>query len=365
MPRPRALFEVICARFSAEGLHGRLELVSALPESAVGAAWEGFRPAIVCRLFARGDRRLVRSESEVQIALRTRRELPRARLDWVTDQQAALTAVDAAIRWVSEAPAGTLLRSGPQEALALDRSADVARTFVAEGLTTSAGVAAWWESEETLQLIECRAGVISLVVGGAQLERGDWRSAHNTLLVSLYDAGDWASYGFVTRGAARWAEGRIQLEVPGDSGRSFRTARAAPWRDVFLPDIYGAQLLGGGYRGRVPAVADWEHIELSNGASLLLHREPSTWFATDPGWSDEYLDVATDPGMPESLLRRLLQNENLPPAVKAHLDRYEEPDDPSEVRVRAQREFAAILHNPDVPIGGDLDPLATLESVRG
>jgi hypothetical protein len=100
------------------------------------------------------------------------------------------------------------------------------------------------------------------------------------------------------------------------------------YEDVLAPDAFGAQLLGPGYAGRIPVGEKWERVDIGDGASLLLHRDPAAWF-----------------GVP------------LPPITE--LDSYRpDPAYPTpDVILRAREELAGILITADVVNRMPVDPL--------
>ena len=54
------------------------------------------------------------------------------------------------------------------------------------------------------------------------------------------------------------------------------------FEDVYAPDVFGVQLLGPVYAGRVPEHPLWE-IEPVGAASVLLkHADPAAWYSAPP-----------------------------------------------------------------------------------
>jgi hypothetical protein len=157
------------------------------------------------------------------------------------------------------------------------------------------------------------------------------------------------------------------MSVPGESPRSMHNSRAARFRDIWLPDIHGAQLLGVGYRGRVPVPDDWELVPVSESGSLLLHRDPAAWFHSEPDLiapTGAEHPVLSD--MPESLRQSLMSQETLPPFFEQLLGDDVAPDSGGRARATARRQFEALIYDPDVALpGAAADPLAMLESIRG
>ncbi len=100
------------------------------------------------------------------------------------------------------------------------------------------------------------------------------------------------------------------------------------YEDLLAPDAFGAQLLGQGYAGRIPSDPDWEQVDLENGATLVVHRDPEAWFGRPlpPVTSQDF--IALDPAYPTP-----------------------------EVLVQARETFSAILQTFDRISKGDVDPL--------
>lgn len=127
------------------------------------------------------------------------------------------------------------------------------------------------------------AGGVSLVVGGAGLEAGEWQRALAELTGLLRDHADQLAYGYIRRG---WAvrEALLDDSLPHDwppranhQPRGIGFARQA-FDDVYAPDAFGVQLLGPGYARRVPQLPTWREERVGRGSTLLEHADLSAWF---------------------------------------------------------------------------------------
>src|SRR5437773_7112905 len=77
------------------------------------------------------------------------------------------------------------------------------------------------------------------------------------------------------------------------------------YEDVLAPDVFGAQLLGRGYAGRIPTHPDWTWEELNDGATLVVHRDPEAWYGRPLPPITPADCIALDPSYPtpEVILR--------------------------------------------------------------
>jgi hypothetical protein len=127
------------------------------------------------------------------------------------------------------------------------------------------------------------AGGVSLVVGGAWLEAGEWPLALAELTGLLRVHADFLAYGYIRRG---WAvqDALLDPSLPYDwprrpdyEPRGIGFAREA-FEDVYAPDAFGVQLLGSGYAGRVPEVPTWQAERVGEAPTLLEHADLPAWF---------------------------------------------------------------------------------------
>ncbi len=146
---------------------------------------------------------------------------------------------------------------------------------------------------------------------------------------------------------------------------SFRYATSnldyTPYEDVLAPDAFGVQLLGPGYRDRVPRGPDWEHRDLGDGCVLLVHRDLAAWFAEPmPAISpQDAMLQAPDFPIPE-VVRRAVEEFADPIRAISPQDamvRHRDFAIPDVVR-RAREVFAGILVTPAVVRSSRLDPFA-------
>jgi hypothetical protein len=126
-------------------------------------------------------------------------------------------------------------------------------------------------------------GGVSLVVGGAWVEAGEWQRPLAELTGLLRERADLLAYAYVRRG---WAVAEAELgnslpfdwpyradHQPGGAGFTHQA-----FDDVYAPDAFGVQLLGPGYAGRLPDSAAWLAEPAGSGAVLLEHVDPPAWF---------------------------------------------------------------------------------------
>ena len=127
------------------------------------------------------------------------------------------------------------------------------------------------------------AGGVSLVMGGAWVEGGEWPAAVEELVGLLREHAELLVYGYIRRG---WAvqDALLDPSLPFDwprrpdfEPRGIGFARQA-FEDVYAPDAFGVQLLGPGYAGRVPEVPAWRAEPVGDESTLLVHSDPPAWF---------------------------------------------------------------------------------------
>jgi hypothetical protein len=130
-------------------------------------------------------------------------------------------------------------------------------------------------------------------------------------------------YGFVKRGTnpsvAERATSQIQ-DWPRIPHFNAWNLSAESFEDEFVPDAFGAQMLGPGYEGRVPAGPSWKSSATGRGRVVLEHVDPAAWFEAP-----------------------------LPTGVKSGQPAPETVPIP-EVLLAARRDFAPILFHDDTPV---------------
>jgi hypothetical protein len=126
-------------------------------------------------------------------------------------------------------------------------------------------------------------GGVSLVVGGAWVEAGEWQRPLAELTGLLRDHADLLAYGYIRRG---WAvtEALLGNSLPFDwPYRADHQPRGAGFThqafdDVYAPDAFAVQLLGPGYSGRWPDSEPWLAEPAGSTAVLLKHGDLPAWF---------------------------------------------------------------------------------------
>jgi hypothetical protein len=215
---------------------------------------------------------------------RVRRE-PRS-YRWHPDPDAHARVLAAAEQWCRRDGRGAResLTSGTIAPVPVEPGEDVLermREDVADGIYVSLSAVA----ADEFRSIGARAwvGGVSLVVGGAWVESGQWRRPLAELTSMLGDHADLLAYGYVRRG---WyvTEALLGDSLPFDwPHRADHQPHAAGFTaqafdDVYAPDAFGVQLLGAGYAGRVREDIAWRAQPAASDAVLLEHVDVSAWF---------------------------------------------------------------------------------------
>jgi hypothetical protein len=287
-----------------------------------------------CHLRVGGERRVFDHPNELELAQKLGRKRPAGELRWFPDPDDLLLGIEAVLAWVanprSPGPWRVLVAGDWQTALSVDEARS--RLAAAALSDRKLPVVVWWESAPAFRLIKVGLGTgdISLVEGGAALADGAWEQPYEALLAQLRSAAAWAVYGYIKRGRRPIDVLHSALTydwVPALHYGSYNLTNNV-YEDVLAPDAFGAQLLGRGYAGRIPTHPDWEQLDLENGATLVVHRDPEPWFGRPlpPVTPEDF--IARDPAYPTP-----------------------------EVLVRARETFAAILQTFDRIRKGGLDPL--------
>ena len=151
-------------------------------------------------------------------------------------------------------------------------------------------------SDDEFRSVAARSssGGVSLIVGGARVEDGGWRSALSELTDLLHEHADLLAYAYVRRGWA-YRAAVLHRELSADWPRRPNDQPRGPggtpeaFEDVYAPDAFGVQLLGPGYAGRAPKSAAWRQQPAGSAAVLLEHVDLAAWFDAPfvPFWTAE------------------------------------------------------------------------------
>jgi hypothetical protein len=116
-------------------------------------------------------------------------------------------------------------------------------------------------------------GRVSLIEGGPDLHRSGWRPAVAAAREVLASVSADLVYARVRR------ESKVHRAESSDEERPRAySLDAIAYEDHLAPDAYAIQLLGPGYRERVPSGEEWRASELRGGRVLLEHADPAPWF---------------------------------------------------------------------------------------
>jgi len=292
----------------SRGIGGRLVVHTPDPVVPRPSLMKRDEELLECHVRLRGERRLYNTDLDIDRAARLGRELvPEVR--FFPDEACSLEGLEAALAWIGNPPAGAEMRSHDGQS---HRDAGQVRAQIAWAISGFSGkhtaMKAWWESDDSFRIMDVwlASGDVSFVEGGARLAGGGWEQSYDALLEVLRAAAAWASYGFIKRGRSPVSVGRslgydwFPALHYGRSGLSH-----FPYEDVLAPDVFGAQLLGPGYGGRVPAAADWSCDDVGPESVVMVHRDPAAWFGSAlPPITPEDSQYP-DPGYPtpDALLR--------------------------------------------------------------
>jgi hypothetical protein len=123
-------------------------------------------------------------------------------------------------------------------------------------------------------------GRVSLIEGG-DFGASGWRPPSQTLCDLLVTTSELLVYGFVKRGTNRSAAERATSQIqdwPRIPHFNAWNLNAESFEDEFVPDAFGAQMLGPGYEGRVPTGPSWRSSATGLGRVVLEHVDPAAWF---------------------------------------------------------------------------------------
>lgn len=261
-----AVLRGIAERLEDAGIDGAFDLLATEPAARL--------PEVVdlmeCRLRVVGERHHFRGPN----------------WGWRAEPEAFGAGGDAAIEWCSaNAPELPLsLAVGLVAPVGIDRTQDI-RQFVRHGLGATADVGVVRLTSTSpgrfrVASFEPSWGRVSLIEGGEALANGRWQPALDSLRAFCRSAAQWAVYGFVKRGSRRVdAElGQLFMDWVPVPHRSANSRLGDAFEAELAPDAFGVQLLGPGYRGRLPDGPDWLHSPADANAVLLEHRRAEEWF---------------------------------------------------------------------------------------
>jgi hypothetical protein len=261
-----AVVRGIATRLEASGVDGALDLLAAEPAQRFPELVD----LLECRLRVAGARHHFRGPN----------------WGWRPEPGAFAAGVDAGIEWcAASTPERPLsLGVGLIAPVRIDPSQDV-RSFVRQGLETKADVGIVRLTSRTpnrfrVASFEPSRGRVSLIEGGRAIANGAWQPALEGLRAFLQSAASWAVYGFVKRGSRRIdAElGSLFMDWVPVPHQSANSQLGGAFEDRLVPDAFGVQLLGEGYRGRIPEGRDWMHTAIGASAVLVEHVDPESWF---------------------------------------------------------------------------------------
>jgi hypothetical protein len=206
------------------------------------------------------------------------REPGRARSRWIANRDAYERVVRAATDWCLHArpDRGVTLSSGVLPTMLVRRSDSpferVRTVMYREWQTTLRSIG---EDQFRMVVLAPEYGRVSLLEGGPRLYRAGWHPAVADVKALLASVCGDLVYARVRRerdfGQATAPE-TLKLERP----RHY-SLDATAYEDHLAPDAYPIQLLGPGYRTRVPTGDAWRTTELSAERILLEHVDPDAW----------------------------------------------------------------------------------------
>jgi hypothetical protein len=216
-------------------------------------------------------------ETSVQVI--GEREPGRAHDRWVADRQALERVVKLAIDWCLQArpDRAVTLQSGATPAVFIRRAdSAVERTravLYTDYLTTVRSIG---EDRHRAVAIAPGYGRVTVVEGGRWLDRVGWRPTTVEAMTDFLKAVS----AEVVYGRIRRTDQLSEAEFP-EAFKSLPLVRtnldAIAHQDHLAIDIHAIQLLGPGYRGRIPSVPGWRVTELTHSSTLLEHPNPRAW----------------------------------------------------------------------------------------
>jgi hypothetical protein len=316
----RMLMDGLVAGLERRSVSGTIDLWREPPPRRV----PHHAPMLTCHLRVRGDR--MRVEPGVY--------------RWVPDASALTEVVLACDRWCHEAGevVQRALRTGGTGMTVRSDNGDddVLAEAVASQRIVEAPV---WYANGFRSLYAHGVGGGVAVVAGGEGPTLAWRREAEALVGLLESLAGLLVYGYVRRGwhvDGAHQDSRVGADWPERDHREqtwLLGPAVAYFEDLYAPDVFGAQLLGPGYEGRVPDHPSWQTRRTGAGSWLVTHRDPGAWFA------DAFV----------------------PFGQHVHPRDRPQPD----VLVRSREELAPILYTPGVLVGGqfpDLERDATIDT---
>lgn len=205
---------------------------------------------------------------------------------WDPDPRAVDIAADEAVVWCREYETGLQLSIvvGLLPPATLTARDDV-RAHLIDGINATRSIGVVYLTSVARDhfrtfAIEPSSGRVVLLEGGAVTAQ-DWTSSLGRVNQAMIRSARWAAYGYVKRGSRRlsaiFGSSLADDWVPIPHMNPLMRLYEA-FEDEFCPDAFGAQLLGPGYRDRVPVVRDWKMQSLRSGHSFLEHLNTAGWF---------------------------------------------------------------------------------------
>jgi hypothetical protein len=262
------LLQRIAEGLEARGVEGSFDLwepeVIELPNAV---------DLLECRIRVRGERYHIRYRN----------------YGWDADESALEGAVAGALRWCVGNGANLPLQLvvgligpttlGPNDDVAALMRSALERTAGIGAVThlTSVGP----DRFRTLA-VEPSTGRVTIVEGGEAMAGTGWRATLKSVREVLGTIAPCAVYAFAKRGShlltAELAQSLVTDWVPVPHFDP-TTLGAQSFEDEFAPDAFGLQLLGPGFRGRVPHGKRWKAEQLAPDSVILEHIDPAAWFA--------------------------------------------------------------------------------------
>jgi hypothetical protein len=222
-------------------------------------------PLLECHVRFRGRREREIVEVDAQSRAWSHSDVSRRTLlRWVSDPEARVAGIEAGVAWLGCAPPGARYfspaGSHPSVEEAIVDFVEPWREIHADPETGARFIASlrlrspvWWETEEAFGLLEFDAQNLSVATGGTWLASGGWEAAYSALLAFLRASAGWGAYGLIKRGRRpEWVGRSLARDWLPAVHYGAGSLRHSVYEDVLAPDAFGAQLLGPGYRGRIP-----------------------------------------------------------------------------------------------------------------
>jgi hypothetical protein len=247
---------------------------------------------------------------------------------WRCDRDAQLAFLAAANRWRRSAAEGAVDTVGKGAVGAVPAPADEEVLYRHwTGLDYHSDIVVSASKADGFRIVAARgySGGVSLVVGGAEVAADRWPHALAELTAILREHADLLAYGYLRRG---WRVGTaVRNRVLGPDWPQRANDRPAgtgfapeAFEDVYAPDVFGIQLLGPGYAGRVPEHPRWETEPAGTASVLLKHADPAAWYSAPP----------------------------ITPPTDARWDPSQPPPPPPPLLTKARKLMAPILYSPGV-----------------